>query len=273
MQHGTFNDRPFKLCGARVVTPHRGCVRSVFRDGSLPLILVGLVLAEAAVAADPTPVEPISVATFSEKVAPLLAARCGECHGSDTQEGSLRLDTHQGLAAGGGTGPVIVPGAAEQSLLVQAIRRVDESLSMPPDGPLPQNEIDLITAWINAGAPHPDGSLEAKPAGPDLAAARAHWSFRPLSSPPLPEGDAAHPIDRFLDAGLAEVGLVPTPAADPATLVRGLAFATRCSRFQERLTARWEARCCMWGTVRFFLITRAKMRRATRRRGGVSTCR
>jgi hypothetical protein len=248
-------------------------VRSVFRDRSLPLILMGLVLAEAAVATDPTPVEPISVATFSEKVAPLLAARCGECHGSDTQEGSLRLDTHQGLAAGGGTGPVIVPGAAEQSLLVQAIRRVDESLSMPPDGPLPQNEIDLITAWINAGAPHPDGSLEAKPAGPDLAAARAHWSFRPLSSPPLPEGDAAHPIDRFLDAGLAEVGLVPTPAADPATLVRGLAFATRCSRFQERLTARWEARCCMWGTVRFFLITRAKMRRATRRRGGVSTCR
>jgi cytochrome c553 len=40
----------------------------------------------------------------------------------------------------------------------------------------------------------------------------------------LPEGDAAHPIDRFLDAGLAEVGLVPTPAADPATLVRRLAF-------------------------------------------------
>ena len=165
-----------------------------------------------------------SAATYTDEIAPLLAARCVECHGPDTQEGSLRLDSREGLAAGGGTGPVIVPGKADESLLVQAVRRVDEQLAMPPDAPLAPAEVALLAAWVDAGAPHPEGPIRAEQPAIDLAAAREHWAFAPLERPPLPEGDASHPIDRFIDAGLAEAGLVPALPAAAATLVRRVAF-------------------------------------------------
>ena len=48
-------------------------------------------------------------AFFAERVGPLLAARCQSCHGEDAQEGGLRLDSLAGLAAGGTSGPAIVP--------------------------------------------------------------------------------------------------------------------------------------------------------------------
>jgi cytochrome c553 len=188
----------------------------------LPPLVVALL--PHAVQADTTAETPFTAEMFTERIAPLLATRCGECHGADTQEGSLRLDSREGLASGGGTGPVIVPRASGQSLLVQAIRRVDESLAMPPDAPLPQDEVDLIAAWIDAGAPHPDGPLEVAPTAPDRSAARDHWAFRPLVVPQLPEGTASHPVDRFLEAGLAAAGLAPTPPTEPATLVRRLSF-------------------------------------------------
>ena len=166
----------------------------------------------------------ITAMTFAERVGPLLAARCQECHGAETQEASLRLDSREGLAAGGGTGPVLVPGSAETSLLVQAVRRVDEQLAMPPDGPLSDEEVALLAAWVDAGAPHPDGAIV--PVEPEHASPRArdHWALAPLERPPLPEQPAGHPIDRFLGGPLAAAGLKPTAAGDPATLVRRLAF-------------------------------------------------
>jgi hypothetical protein len=176
-------------------------------------------------AAEESPPSPAFTAdTFREQIAPLLKARCQECHGADAQEGSLRLDTHAGLRAGGGTGPVIAPGSADTSLLVQAVRRIDEQLAMPPDDPLTADEVALLAAWIDAGAPHPMGSLEPVASQPDRLAARDHWAFAPLTRPPLPSGTEGHPIDRFLAGPLAQAGLEPTPQADPATLVRRLAY-------------------------------------------------
>ncbi len=177
--------------------------------------------ADAAVADVAATAGDITADTFTVRIAPLLARHCGDCHGADTQEGSLRLDSHAGLAAGGGTGAVIVPGSADESLLVQAVRRLDESLAMPPDGPIPAEDGALLAAWIDAGAPHPDGPLEPQP-GIDLARARRHWSLVPPERPDVP--DDRHPIDALLDTALDAEGLLPTAPADPATLVRRVTF-------------------------------------------------
>ena len=161
---------------------------------------------------------------FVEAVAPILARRCQACHGADTAEAGLRLDTRAGIAAGGRSGPVIAPGDADASLLVQAVRQVEETLAMPPEERLAADEVATLAAWIDAGAAHPEGRIEVvvKP-GIDLAAARRFWS---LAGPvrPVPPRPAAHPIDAFLDAAMATRGIEPATIADKATLIRRASF-------------------------------------------------
>jgi cytochrome c553 len=202
------------------------------RPGLAGLVLFVVSIDRLVSADEALPLQRVTAKTFGEQIAPLLASRCLECHGADTQEGSLRLDTREGLAAGGGTGPVIVPGSAETSLLVQAVRRLDEQLAMPPDGPLSAEEVALLAAWVDAGAPHPDGAIVPAESGAPAAGATDHWAFAPLVRPlllervddSLSQSSGGNPIDRFLDATLREQGLEPTLPADPATLVRRLAF-------------------------------------------------
>ena len=74
---------------------------------------------------------------FAAKVAPLLTTHCVACHGTEKQEGGLRLDSLAGLSAGGEAGPVIVPGSAAESVLAGAVGYADEALAMPPTGSFP----------------------------------------------------------------------------------------------------------------------------------------
>src|SRR5215471_20279151 len=71
---------------------------------------------------------------FQKQVQPILADNCFKCHShqADKIKGSLVLDSRDGALKGGESGPAIVPGEPEQSLLVRAVRRVDEDLKMPP---------------------------------------------------------------------------------------------------------------------------------------------
>lgn len=183
----------------------------------------GVAVATAAEGVGEAAVAVITADTFADRVDPILRRHCVGCHGPEVQEGGLRLDSHAGIAAGGGTGPVLLPGAAAESLLVQAIRRLDESLAMPPDGPLVAEEVATIAAWIDAGAPHPAGPLDPPP-GPDLATARQHWALQPLVRPRPPGAAGMHPVDAFLEEALAASGLAPTPPADRFTLIRRATF-------------------------------------------------
>ena len=194
----------------------------------LAALACGWVVATA-VADEPVPADApagVTAETFSREVAPLLERRCGGCHGADLQEAGLRLDLREGLEVGGRSGPPLAPSSSAESLIVQAIRRVDPDLAMPPDEPLAAAEIDLIVRWIDAGAPHPAGSLQVRPRPPfDLAAARAFWSLRPLVRPAVPAiATAETPIDAFLEADLHARDLAPTPSADRATLIRRVTF-------------------------------------------------
>src|SRR5262245_53127891 len=85
-------------------------------------------------AAGPTPDEQ---KFFESEVRPLLAEKCQKCHGSEEQNGSLRLASLKPMLAGGDSGPAVVPGHPEKSLLVKAVSYSDTSVQMPPDGKLP----------------------------------------------------------------------------------------------------------------------------------------
>src|SRR5438093_8458185 len=126
---------------------------------------------------------------FEAKVRPVLAARCVKCHGAAQQKGKLRLDSREAVLAGGESGPAVVSGKPEDSLLVEAINR--QSLEMPPDAPLKDNEIDVLTEWIRRGLPWPvvgGKSRALEPSGKGISEAdKQYWAFQPFRDPAVPD--------------------------------------------------------------------------------------
>ena len=116
-----------------------------FLPGVLALLIALIGLVGATNAADQSAQADLE-RQFEQHVRPILSARCVKCHGRDKQEGELRLDSRKAMLAGGDSGPAIVPGEVDSSLLVEAIRH--ESLEMPPTGALPEPEIRVLERWI-----------------------------------------------------------------------------------------------------------------------------
>jgi mono/diheme cytochrome c family protein len=95
---------------------------------------------------------------YTASVQPIFAANCYRCHGGMNHRGGLHLDSREGLLKGGKNGVVIVPGHAEQSLLVKLVRHegpANDPMPMPPKGKLSDADIAAITRWIQAGAAMP----------------------------------------------------------------------------------------------------------------------
>ena len=103
---------------------------------------------------------------FESKVRPVLANRCYSCHTS-AQSGGLRLDSREAALKGGKSGPALVPGKPEDSLLIKATSYRHEKLRMPPAERLEDSEIDGLTQWVKDGAIWPVSSA------PDLRAAKS----------------------------------------------------------------------------------------------------
>jgi hypothetical protein len=181
---------------------------------------------------------------FEQEVRPLLVEKCYSCHSTQKQKGGLRLDSLETILKGGDSGPAVVPGKPDESLLVDAINY--EGLEMPPTGKLAAEKIDILTRWVSLGAPWPSRDRTAAhaastvdPAGrtPDTRPRTdrpALWSFQPVRRPEIPSvGDAStpadpewssNPIDRFILHTLAQKGLSPAPPADRGTLIRRVTF-------------------------------------------------
>lgn len=189
------------------------------------LVLVVLAVAEPCLAADE------GGEFFEKKVRPLLVGRCYECHSEERKiKGGLRLDLRAGWQDGGNSGPALVPGKPNESLLLQAVRYGDPDLAMPPDGKLPKEEIAILEEWIRRGAPDPrDGSVAKKARKSSGDEAQQLWSYAPLKASPAPDvtnaGWAQTDIDRFILAKLEAAGLTPATDAEPAVLVRRAHFA------------------------------------------------
>src|SRR5262252_6966514 len=131
-----------------------------------PLLLAALPLVFELTVQARQPAPPSAAASpeyFELKVRPVLASNCYECH-TDGQFGGLRLDSREAMLKGGRSGPAIVPGDPDKSLLIQAVRQTNEKLKMPKGGRLRTDEIEVLVEWVKAGALWPATGTATKTA-------------------------------------------------------------------------------------------------------------
>ena len=179
--------------------------------------------------ATPAGQEVASVHLSEKDVLPIFLMRCAVCHGKRKQEGGLDLRTIAGRLKGGKSGPALVPGDPEKSLLFRRI--LDEE--MPPSEllyeyrvrPPTMAEVETLRRWIAAGAASDPPRDAAEDEDPAVAESdRKFWSFQPRKQPAVPEARAKqrirNPIDSFLLARLEAEKLGFSTEAERHTLLR-----------------------------------------------------
>ncbi|MGH9658048.1 MAG: PSD1 and planctomycete cytochrome C domain-containing protein [Bryobacteraceae bacterium] len=156
---------------------------------------------------------------FETRIRPVLAKNCYTCH-TTARMGGLALDARASALKGGNSGPAVLPGDPEKSLLLQAVSHTHAKLKMPPTGKLTEAEIADLRAWVARGALWPEGST--------APIERGFWSLRPVRKPAPPEVRnktwARTAIDRFILAALESKGLAPVNPAGKRTLIRRVTF-------------------------------------------------
>lgn len=151
----------------------------------------------------------------------VLRRHCVECHGPQRQEAGLRLDSREGMLAGGDSGAALTASAPSESELLRRVRLDrDDGEAMPPVGDgLTGEELEIMQVWVAGGADWP------------ASADAPHWAYVPpvRHEPPTPAaaagsqaGDAT--IDGWVAAGHAEQGLGFAAEASRATLIRRVSF-------------------------------------------------
>jgi hypothetical protein len=170
------------------------------------------------------------VTLYEQAVKPVLQHRCFPCHGALKQESGLRLDTAQAAVHGGDSGPGLVAGSPDVSLLIERVEAEDPSERMPPEGePLTVEQIAALRQWILEGAAAPeDEQAEEDP--------EHHWAYQPIvkpATPDLKEGQLSgrashqtpnHPIDAFIAFQCAERGIRPAGELPRELLLRRLSI-------------------------------------------------
>ncbi|HEV3029360.1 MAG TPA: PSD1 and planctomycete cytochrome C domain-containing protein [Planctomycetota bacterium] len=170
---------------------------------------------------------------FPSRIAPILSQNCWKCHGADHPKGGLRLDGRSSALRGGdSTDHVLVPGKSAKSDLIARLRSTDPDVRMPPKGKrLPPDQIELLAAWIDAGAVWPEAVVTLSPVTPGRAITpeqRAYWAFQPVRSPAVPSVKHAdlvrNPVDAFILARLEREGLEPAPEASRREFIRRVTY-------------------------------------------------
>ena len=172
--------------------------------------------------------------TEREIMGAILPVKCAVCHGRRNQEGGLDLRVRAGLLKGGKSGPAMVLGKPEESLLIKRIVADHPSPKLQNEGcvrPITSDELEKLRHWIAAGAPTgPEEVLEVG-SGPDPLVSdedRKFWSFQPPRRPRVPKVRQKHlvrtAIDAFLLEKLEAKGLSFSPQADQLTLMRRAYF-------------------------------------------------
>jgi hypothetical protein len=171
-------------------------------------------------------------AFFEQKVRPLLVARCFRCHGEKEQKGGIRLDSAEAILGKTPDEGIVKPEHPESSRLMEVISYKGDP-KMPPDGKLPDADVQIFREWIRRGAYFPSKANDtsaiplSSPEGIEHAK-KTLWSLQPVTSPVPPKvHDQAWvktPIDRFVLARLDANGLSPSLAVDRRTLLRRLSF-------------------------------------------------
>ena len=184
-------------------------------------------LCVAATAEDQNTPDPAAIEFFENKIRPVLSEHCYKCHSKDARsiKGGLLLDSREGIRRGGDSGPAVVPGNVDESLIIGAL--TFESFEMPPTGKLSDSIVNNFRKWIASGAADPrDGNVTASSI--DFEKARTFWSFQPVRKPQRPpvtnETWARTEIDYFTLAQLEKRELQPVAAASKRELIRRATF-------------------------------------------------
>jgi hypothetical protein len=174
---------------------------------------------------DPSETERIEF--FEKRIRPVLVEHCYSCHSAGAKEikGGLQLDSREAILAGGDSGPALVPGDPQESLLLQALKH--ESLEMPPDRRLPDTLLEDFAKWIRDGAVDPrTGGKVTKKTEIDMERGRLFWAFQPVRRTNVPQSSSAWPvsdIDRFVAAAATPDVQFAVDAA-PEVVVRRLTY-------------------------------------------------
>ncbi|MBX7206823.1 MAG: PSD1 and planctomycete cytochrome C domain-containing protein [Verrucomicrobiaceae bacterium] len=184
---------------------------------------IACALSTALSAADMSPAQR---SFFETKIRPVLVKQCYECHSQGAKKlgGKLLLDAPSEMIAGGESGPALIPGKPDESLIIKAVRYEDPE--MPPKQRLPEQVVNDFVEWVKMGAPDPrvEVTKASKPATPK----EPLWSLKPVSNPKPPgvkhRDWPRDPIDAFVLTKLEAKSLKPAADADARTLVRRLYF-------------------------------------------------
>src|SRR5436190_9762086 len=189
-------------------------------------MVVAFASVSTGLAAEPTKAQ---LDFFESKIRPVLANNCYKCHSTKAEKvkGGLLLDSRESLLKGGDSGPAIVPGNSEKSLLIKAVTYTDPDLQMPPKGDkLSDQQIADLMAWVRMGAPDPRVASATQKDWKDPNA--KHWAWQPVKKPAVPEAKDASwaktPVDNFIVEKLYEKGMKPSALADKRTLIRRAYF-------------------------------------------------
>ena len=186
-------------------------------------ILSILILANSAIAAD--------YEFFESKIRPVLIDNCYKCHSVDSKKlkGGLLLDSKWGWETGGESGPVILPGKPDESMLIRAIEHHPDFEAMPPKHKLKAAEIADFRKWVSDGAPDPRPQkvrgASKDPYAFSLEERKTWWSLQPVTKPTVPASDwGTVSYDHFVHAKLRAKGWQPAEAADKTTLLRRISY-------------------------------------------------
>jgi hypothetical protein len=187
----------------------------------------------AGLAASPNPVRPAPPLNQHD-VIPILLRHCTTCHNHRRHAGDLELTTKASMLKGGKSGPALVPGEPEKSLMLQKI--LDKE--MPPLGVFdagvtrpPEPDVEKLKQWIAQGAPEKEVRPDVAETEPDPLVSdqdRQFWAFQPLRPVEVPSVQhrdrVRNPIDAFMLEKLEARGLTLSPEADRLTLIRRAYF-------------------------------------------------
>ena len=222
-------------------SPTSGFQQMVFRSHfPLPLGWLLFVLAAGigpvehlcSAAETPETISPEDEAFFESKIRPLLIEHCYECHSRESGEisGELALDSGPAMLRGGASGPALVPGEVERSLIIRAVRYEDSAYQMPPTEKLPAESIEALERWVQRGAADPRTedtptslATEKRPA----IAADEHWAYqtpKPYAGPIERRDADVDRIDSIARKIAADSGLSPAPPASDRVWIKRLYF-------------------------------------------------
>jgi hypothetical protein len=194
---------------------------------SAPAAVLGIALTAGAQKPAPKPqaLTPEQIQFFESKIRPILTGKCAPCHVDGVSRGGLSLDFRESWQHGGSSGPVVVPGSPEKSLLIERVKSA--GAPMPPGGKLSATDIAALEAWVKMGAPDPRGAADVKTTSKLTGItdkAKSHWAFQPVEKPAIPKVKNAawvkNPIDSFTLAKLEANNMVPNAPASRAALIR-----------------------------------------------------